>query len=47
MEMELVTCEILQISIMLYSVLLKCLFESVMEASYLRRETNKVVSKNK
>jgi hypothetical protein len=47
MKMELVACEILQISIMLYSVLLKCLFKSVTEASHLGRKTNKVVSKNK
>jgi hypothetical protein len=45
MKMELVACEILQISIVLYSVLLECLFESVTEASHPRRETNKVVSK--
>jgi hypothetical protein len=45
MKMELVTCEILQISIVLYSVLLECLFKSVTEASHLGRETNKIVSK--
>jgi hypothetical protein len=45
MKMELVACEILQISIVLYSILLECLFESVTEASHLGRETNKVVSK--
>jgi hypothetical protein len=45
MKMELVACEILQISIVLYSVLLECLFEFVMEASHPGRETNKVVSK--
>jgi hypothetical protein len=45
MKMELVVCEIIQISIALYSVLLECLFESVTEASHLGRETNKVVSK--
>jgi hypothetical protein len=43
--MELVACEILQISIVMYSVLLEYLFESVTEASHLGRETNKVVSK--
>jgi hypothetical protein len=45
MKMELVACEILQISIVLYYVLLKCLFESVTKASYPGRDTNKVVSK--
>jgi hypothetical protein len=45
MKMELVACEILQTSIVSYSVLLECLFESVMEASHPGRETNKVVSK--
>jgi hypothetical protein len=45
MKMELVACEILQISIVLYSVMLECLFESIMEASHSGRETNKVVSK--
>jgi hypothetical protein len=45
MKMELVACEILQISIVLYSVLLECLFESVTEVSHPGRETNKVVSK--
>jgi hypothetical protein len=45
MKMELVACEILQISIVLYSILLECLFESVTEASHPRGETNKVVSK--
>jgi hypothetical protein len=45
MKMELVACEILQISIVLYSVLLECLFEYVTEASHPRRETNKIVSK--
>jgi hypothetical protein len=45
MKMELVACEILQISIVMYSVLLKYLFESVTEASHPERKTNKVVSK--
>ena len=45
MKMKLVACVILQISIVLYSILLECLFESVTEASYPGRETNKVVSK--
>jgi hypothetical protein len=45
MKIELVPCEILQITIVLYSVLLECLFESVTEVSHLGRETNKVVSK--
>jgi hypothetical protein len=45
MKMELVACEILQISIMLYSVLLECLFKYVTEASHPRREANKAVSK--
>jgi hypothetical protein len=45
MKMELVSCEILEIFIVLYSVLLECLFEYVTEASHPRRETNKVVSK--
>jgi hypothetical protein len=45
MKMELVACEILQISILLYSILLECLFESVTEASHPERETNKVVRK--
>jgi hypothetical protein len=45
MKMELVACEILQISIVLYSVLLECLFESVTEASHSGRETNETVSK--
>jgi hypothetical protein len=44
-ENKLVACEILQISIVLYSVLMECLFEYVMEASHPGRETNKVVSK--
>jgi hypothetical protein len=48
MKMELVACEILQISFVLYSVMLECLLESVTEASHPGRETNKVVSrKNK
>jgi hypothetical protein len=45
--MELVACEILQISIVIYSVLLECLLEYVTEASHSGRETNKVVSKKK
>jgi hypothetical protein len=45
MKMGLVACEILQISIVLYSILLEFLFESVTEASHLGRETNKAVSK--
>jgi hypothetical protein len=45
MKMEFVACKILQISIVLYSIMLECLFESVMEASHPGRETNKVVSK--
>jgi hypothetical protein len=45
MKMELVACEILQISIVLHSVLLECLFESIMEAPHPGRETNKAVSK--
>jgi hypothetical protein len=45
MKMELVACEILQTPIVLYYVLLEYLFESVTEASYLGRETNKAVSK--
>jgi hypothetical protein len=45
MKMELVAYEILQISIVLYSVLLEYLFESITEASHPERETNKVVSK--
>jgi hypothetical protein len=45
MKMELVACEILQISIVLYPILLECLFESVTKASHLGREINKVVSK--
>jgi hypothetical protein len=45
MKMELVACEILQISIVLYSVLLECLFEYITEAPHPGRETNKVVSK--
>jgi hypothetical protein len=44
MKMELVACVILQISIVLYSALLECLFKSVTETSYPRRETNKDVS---
>jgi hypothetical protein len=44
-ENKLVACEILQISIVLYSVLMECLFEYVTEASHPGRETNKVVSK--
>jgi hypothetical protein len=45
MKIELVACEILQISIVMYSALLECLFESFTEASHPGRETNKVVSK--
>jgi hypothetical protein len=43
--MELVACEILQIPIVMYSVLLECLFESVTEAFHPGREKNKAVSK--
>jgi hypothetical protein len=43
MKMELVPCEMLQISIVLYSVMLECLFESLTEAFHPGRETNKVV----
>jgi hypothetical protein len=34
MKMELVACEILQISTVMYYVLLECLFEYVTEASH-------------
>jgi hypothetical protein len=44
MKIEFVAREILQISIVLYFVLLECLFESVTEAFHPGRKTNKVVS---